>query len=251
MIWSAKVISLARRGMEFGLKTESLSVDMAAVQRRKREVVQELRKIHEEHTEASGGELTYGVARFVTPSTVEIELRDGRTRTVQGERVFLDLGSRAAFPQLPGLSVNAGAEVIATTRKGNSFEKLESLGARRVEVEGPDLSSRISARKGSTQFLISWATARSWIPLPCFAEAVVHAWQAFSAVSLRYPTSTLCFRCRAAFTSASSAALFSAYPGSHYLTCRCRPPQMMSLLDVTRQNRYVYFASRKSAKRTS
>ena len=36
LIWSAKVISLARRGIEFGLKTDSLSVDMAAVQRRKR-----------------------------------------------------------------------------------------------------------------------------------------------------------------------------------------------------------------------
>ena len=30
LIWSAKVISLARRGMEFGLKADSLSVDMAA-----------------------------------------------------------------------------------------------------------------------------------------------------------------------------------------------------------------------------
>jgi pyruvate/2-oxoglutarate dehydrogenase complex dihydrolipoamide dehydrogenase (E3) component len=52
LIWSAKVISLARRGMEFGLKTESMSVDMAVVQRRKRAMVRELRKAHEEHTEA-------------------------------------------------------------------------------------------------------------------------------------------------------------------------------------------------------
>src|SRR5689334_22276537 len=53
MIWSSKVISLARRGMEFGLKIDSLRVDMAAVQRRKRAMIQELRKAHEEHTEAS------------------------------------------------------------------------------------------------------------------------------------------------------------------------------------------------------
>src|ERR1700731_3286296 len=36
LIWSAKVISLARRGMEFGLKTDSLSVDMTAAPHRKR-----------------------------------------------------------------------------------------------------------------------------------------------------------------------------------------------------------------------
>jgi pyruvate/2-oxoglutarate dehydrogenase complex dihydrolipoamide dehydrogenase (E3) component len=103
LIWSAKVISLARRGMEFGLKTESLRVDMAAVQRRKRTMVRELRKVHADHTEVSGTELIYGIAQFVAPRTVSIELRDGGTRTIHGERVFLDLGSRAAIPEVPGL----------------------------------------------------------------------------------------------------------------------------------------------------
>src|SRR6185437_1252501 len=68
------------------------------------EMVRELRKIHEQHTEASGAELIYGVARFVAPRMVEIELRDGGTRTIHGERVFLDLGSRAAIPEVPGLA---------------------------------------------------------------------------------------------------------------------------------------------------
>jgi pyruvate/2-oxoglutarate dehydrogenase complex dihydrolipoamide dehydrogenase (E3) component len=104
LIWSAKVISLARRGMEFGVKTDSLSVDMMAVQRRKRAMVRELRKVHETHTEASGAELIYGFARFVATRTVEIELRGGGTRTIAGARVFLDLGSRAAIPEVPGLA---------------------------------------------------------------------------------------------------------------------------------------------------
>jgi pyruvate/2-oxoglutarate dehydrogenase complex dihydrolipoamide dehydrogenase (E3) component len=101
---SAKVIALARRGIEFGLKTDSLSVDMAAIRRRKRTMVGELRKAREEYTEASGAELIYGVARFVAARPVEIELRDGGTRTIQGVGVFLDLGSWAAIPQLPGLA---------------------------------------------------------------------------------------------------------------------------------------------------
>src|SRR5215470_12739240 len=104
LIWSAKVISLARRGAQFGLKAESISVDMASVQRRKREMVRELREIHEGHTKASGAELIYGIARFVALRTAEIEMRDGGRRTLQGERVFLDLGSRAAIPEVPGLA---------------------------------------------------------------------------------------------------------------------------------------------------
>jgi pyruvate/2-oxoglutarate dehydrogenase complex dihydrolipoamide dehydrogenase (E3) component len=104
LIWSAKVISLARRGMEFGLRTESMSVDMEAVQGRKRAMVRERRSAHANHTKESGAELIYGVARFVAPRTVEIELRDGGRRTIQADRVFLDLGSRAAIPQVPGLA---------------------------------------------------------------------------------------------------------------------------------------------------
>src|SRR5262249_17221354 len=35
---------------------------------------------------------------------VEIALKRGGTRTISGDRVFLDLGSRAAVPEIPGLA---------------------------------------------------------------------------------------------------------------------------------------------------
>jgi pyruvate/2-oxoglutarate dehydrogenase complex dihydrolipoamide dehydrogenase (E3) component len=104
MIYSAKVISLARRGAEFGLKTESLSVDMERVQRRKRLMVEGLRQAHLDRTHASGAELIMGNARFVAPRTVEIEIKSGGTKTISGDRVFLDLGSRAAIPEIAGLA---------------------------------------------------------------------------------------------------------------------------------------------------
>ena len=44
-----------------------------------------------------------GNAQFVAPRTVEIQLKSGGKRTISGDRVFLDLGSRAAMPELPGL----------------------------------------------------------------------------------------------------------------------------------------------------
>jgi pyruvate/2-oxoglutarate dehydrogenase complex dihydrolipoamide dehydrogenase (E3) component len=103
IIYSAKVISLARRGSEFGLKTESMSVDMQTVQRRKRLMVEGLHQMHEDRTTASGAELIMGNARFVAPRTVEIDLKSGGKRTISGDRVFLDLGSRAAIPEISGL----------------------------------------------------------------------------------------------------------------------------------------------------
>jgi pyruvate/2-oxoglutarate dehydrogenase complex dihydrolipoamide dehydrogenase (E3) component len=104
IIYSAKVISLARRGTEFGLKTESLSVDMESVQRRKRLMVEGLHQMHVDRTTASGAELIMGNARFVAPRTVEVDLRNGGRRGIFADRVFLDLGSRAAMPNLPGLA---------------------------------------------------------------------------------------------------------------------------------------------------
>jgi pyruvate/2-oxoglutarate dehydrogenase complex dihydrolipoamide dehydrogenase (E3) component len=103
IIYSAKVISLARRGTEFGLKTESLSVDMETVQRRKRLMVEGLHQMHLDRTIASGAELIMGNARFVAPRTVEIDLNNGGKRSIFADRVFLDLGSRAAIPEVPGL----------------------------------------------------------------------------------------------------------------------------------------------------
>ena len=65
----------------------------------------------------------------------------------KGQRLVIR-GGMSSFGQAAlNMSVNAGAEVIATTRKEDSFQKLESLGAKRVEFESPDLSSHISERK--------------------------------------------------------------------------------------------------------
>jgi NADPH:quinone reductase-like Zn-dependent oxidoreductase len=69
-----------------------------------------------------------------------LELARGQTLVIRG--------GMSSFGQAAlNMSVNAGAAVIATSRKRDSIPKLESLGAKRVELEGPDLSSRITERK--------------------------------------------------------------------------------------------------------
>jgi len=94
IIYSAKVASLAARGREFGLEIGSLQINMAKVQRRKREMVEGLHQMHVDLTKQSGAELIICEARFVAPRTVEIALKGGGTRRIVGEKVFLTLGSR-------------------------------------------------------------------------------------------------------------------------------------------------------------
>jgi pyruvate/2-oxoglutarate dehydrogenase complex dihydrolipoamide dehydrogenase (E3) component len=104
MIYSAKVASLARRGAEFGLEMDSLKIGMEGVQRRKRAMVEEQRQLHAKLNAASGEELIMGEGRFIAPRTVEVALDGGGSRRICGDRVFLNLGSRAAMPDAPGLA---------------------------------------------------------------------------------------------------------------------------------------------------
>ena len=103
LIYSARVASLARRGAEFGLEIDSLAINMNRVQRRKRMMVEEQSRIHEELNAASGAEIIIGEARFVAPKTVDVDLGDGAIRRICGSHVFLNLGSRARIPNIPGL----------------------------------------------------------------------------------------------------------------------------------------------------
>jgi pyruvate/2-oxoglutarate dehydrogenase complex dihydrolipoamide dehydrogenase (E3) component len=103
-IWSAKVADLLHHAAQFGIVTGSVAVDMAKVRQRKREMVEGLIALHLDLYRKSGAELIMGDGRFVAPKTLEVRLRDGGTRVLTGERVFLDLGTRATIPPTAGLA---------------------------------------------------------------------------------------------------------------------------------------------------
>jgi pyruvate/2-oxoglutarate dehydrogenase complex dihydrolipoamide dehydrogenase (E3) component len=59
--------------------------------------------LHLQNYKASGAELIMGTGRFVTPKTIEVRLNDGGTRTLAGDEVFLNVGTHATVPNIPGL----------------------------------------------------------------------------------------------------------------------------------------------------
>jgi NADPH:quinone reductase-like Zn-dependent oxidoreductase len=69
-----------------------------------------------------------------------LELVKGQTLLIRGATSSFGLAAL-------NLAVEAGARVIATTRSRGRFRKLEDLGAHRVELEGPELSTRIAESK--------------------------------------------------------------------------------------------------------
>jgi pyruvate/2-oxoglutarate dehydrogenase complex dihydrolipoamide dehydrogenase (E3) component len=102
-ISSAKVAELARHGRDYGTVTGPVTVDMATVRQRKREMVDRQIAKHLQIYRATGAELIMGSGRFVGPKTLEVKFNDGGTRVLAGDKVFLNVGTHAAIPNVPGL----------------------------------------------------------------------------------------------------------------------------------------------------
>jgi len=103
-IESARVARAVRQGGHFGAQTGSIAVDMATVRRRKREMVERQVEKHMQIYKASGAQLIMGSGCFVAPKTLEVNLNDGGTRVLAADKVFLNVGTRAAIPNAPGLA---------------------------------------------------------------------------------------------------------------------------------------------------
>lgn len=103
-IWSAKVADLARRAETFGVMTGPVTVDMEKVRQRKRDMVAGLIDMHLKNYVAAGAELIMGSGRFVAPRTLEVRLNDGGMRLIAAARVFINVGTSPAVPDIPGLA---------------------------------------------------------------------------------------------------------------------------------------------------
>ncbi|HKF12102.1 MAG TPA: mercuric reductase [Xanthobacteraceae bacterium] len=105
-IWSARVAHLARQGARFGVVTGDVTTDMRTVRQRKRDMVKREIAAHLQNYKSTGSELIMGRGRFVAPKTLEVQLNEGGTRLLSGDRVFLNLGTHAAIPPIPGLQAS-------------------------------------------------------------------------------------------------------------------------------------------------
>ena len=103
-IWSARIAHQAHHAAHFGtMITGPVPTDMAKVRQRKRDMVEREIELHLHNYRTSGAELIMGSARFVAPKTLEVRLNEGGTRVMAGDQVFLNLGTHALIPAVPGL----------------------------------------------------------------------------------------------------------------------------------------------------
>src|SRR5262245_9930096 len=145
-IWSAKVADLVHHAKAYGIVLGSTAIDMGRVRQRKREMVDQLIAIHLEHYRESGVELIMGSARFLGPKTLEVHLNDGGTRTVSGDRVFLNLGTHPMIPPIPGLADARPLSNIELLEIDRLPEHLVVLGGGYVGLEFAQAYRRFGSR---------------------------------------------------------------------------------------------------------
>ena len=145
-IWSAGVARIVSRAAEFGVMTGPVSIDMKAVLQRKRDMVDGLIAFHLERYQTTGAELIMGDARLVAPKTIEIALNNGGTRRLVAEKLFLNLGTHANIPPIPGLAEAAPLTNIETLELDRIPGHLIVLGGGYVGLEFAQAYRRFGSR---------------------------------------------------------------------------------------------------------
>jgi pyruvate/2-oxoglutarate dehydrogenase complex dihydrolipoamide dehydrogenase (E3) component len=99
LVASAKVAQTARDAAAYGVTTGPVGIDMPAVKARKDRISGTSRANVEKWVRSQANCTVFqGHARFETPHRMTV-----RDETIEGARIFLNVGGRAAVPDLPGV----------------------------------------------------------------------------------------------------------------------------------------------------
>ena len=148
MVASARMAYLARREREYGIHTGPVSVDLAGVRQRKRNLVSGIRSFAEGLIEkAQGLDLFRGVASFTGPKAVEVRLDDGGVGQLTADTIFVDTGARPSkLPPIPGLDSVPTLDSTSIMELDALPEHLLVLGGGYIGVEFGQMFRRFGSR---------------------------------------------------------------------------------------------------------
>jgi dihydrolipoamide dehydrogenase len=105
LLHNAAVVSLVRRGAEFGIQAQGLTIDYRQAQRRSRQVAEKLSRGVAYLMRKHGIAVFSGTARLQTATHVAVQPNDGGApQTLEADAIVLATGSRERL--LPGVAVD-------------------------------------------------------------------------------------------------------------------------------------------------
>ncbi|MGD8997351.1 MAG: dihydrolipoyl dehydrogenase [Anaerolineae bacterium] len=120
LLRNAEVISLLQRGREFGFSVSNVQVDFSAAVERSRKVSERLVKGVGFLMRKNGVDVIEGRGVLRSAKTLEVELAEGGTRTIEAESVIIATGGRAQA--IPGIAVDG--ERVMTYRSAIVLQEL-------------------------------------------------------------------------------------------------------------------------------
>lgn len=130
----------------------------------------DLIEIHRKNYAASGAELVMGEGRFVGPKTIEVSMHDGAAKVVTGERIYLNLGTRAAIPDIPGLQQSRPLTHVEALELDYVPDHLIVLGGGYVGLEFAQPMRRFGSRVTVVAIAPEVRSSRTW-PSTTFASS--------------------------------------------------------------------------------
>ncbi len=147
MVASARVAYLARRGPDYGVRTGPVSVEMARVRQRKRDIVAAFNRGGVRGVEKTEGlDLLMGEARFIAPKSLEVRLHDGGSTVLGAEAIFINTGLRPHIPSIPGLEAVPFLDSTSVMELDTVPEHLLVIGGGYVALEFGQMFRRFGSR---------------------------------------------------------------------------------------------------------
>src|SRR5215471_1216041 len=103
-------------------------------------------ELHLHNYRTTSAELIMGSGRFVAPKTSEVRLNDGGTRLLVCDQVFLNIGTHAAIPSVPGLEAARPLTYIEALEFDYAPSHLVVLGGGYVGLELAQAYRRFGSR---------------------------------------------------------------------------------------------------------
>ena len=182
MVASARVAYLARRAAEYGVHTRPpvpqqwrVTVDMAKVRQRKRDIVNSFRNGSQWRIENTEGlDLLMGEASFTGPKSVEVHvlsaacpeprpepvegprrrvegrMNSGETRLLTADKIFINTGARPRKPSLTGLNSVPYLDSTSIMELDEVPEHLLVLGGGYVGLEFGQMFRRLCRNSGAS-----------------------------------------------------------------------------------------------------
>lgn len=146
MVAGTRLVYDARQAKARGFNIE-VGENLKPVIAGKRAVVEAMVKTHQDlFTKTENLSFYKGMGRFLDASTVEVTLEDGKVEQIQGDKIFINTGTRPLLPEIPGLLESGVLTSTSIMELDYLPEHLAIIGGGYIALEFAQIFRRLGSR---------------------------------------------------------------------------------------------------------